>query len=360
MIVKNEAHVIRRCLDSVRPLIDRWVIVDTGSTDGTQALIRELMADVPGELHERPWVDFSTNRNQALDLAREGCGEPDGRQRDYAFVIDADEELQIAPDFMRPDSRADAYEIQILHDDTRYARNCLVALDRPWHYEGVLHEVLVCERQPIPTPLPGLQVIYRAEGARSRNPRKFHDDAAVFEEALEKEPDNARYVFYLAQSYRDAGEPQKALSAYQRRAGMPGWDEETWFALFQVARLKEVLRLPEAEVAHAYLYAYQGRPARAEPLLELARFHRERGNYAVGMLYARQAATIPRPADRLFVDEACYRWRALDELSITAFYTGDTEAGRTASRQLLADAAFPAREAERIRKNAAFYAERGV
>ena len=65
MIVKNEAHVIRRCLDSVRPLIDRWVIVDTGSTDGTQALIRELMADVPGELHERPWVDFSTNRNQA-------------------------------------------------------------------------------------------------------------------------------------------------------------------------------------------------------------------------------------------------------------------------------------------------------
>jgi hypothetical protein len=30
MIVKNEADVIRRCLDSVRPIIDRWVIVDTG------------------------------------------------------------------------------------------------------------------------------------------------------------------------------------------------------------------------------------------------------------------------------------------------------------------------------------------
>ncbi|MGW8788902.1 glycosyltransferase, partial [Heyndrickxia sporothermodurans] len=36
MIVKNEASVIRRCLDSVRPLIDTWVIIDTGSTDGTQ------------------------------------------------------------------------------------------------------------------------------------------------------------------------------------------------------------------------------------------------------------------------------------------------------------------------------------
>jgi glycosyltransferase involved in cell wall biosynthesis len=41
MIVKNEAHVIRRCLASVRPLIDRWLIVDTGSSDGTQDVVRE-------------------------------------------------------------------------------------------------------------------------------------------------------------------------------------------------------------------------------------------------------------------------------------------------------------------------------
>ena len=32
MIVKNEAHVIERCLASVLPLIDKWSIVDTGST----------------------------------------------------------------------------------------------------------------------------------------------------------------------------------------------------------------------------------------------------------------------------------------------------------------------------------------
>ena len=54
MIVKNEAHVIERCLASVKPWIDRWVIVDTGSTDGTQQVIRHFMQGVPGELHERP------------------------------------------------------------------------------------------------------------------------------------------------------------------------------------------------------------------------------------------------------------------------------------------------------------------
>ena len=70
MIVKDEAPVIERCLRSVKPWIDHWVIVDTGSSDGTQAMIRKFMADLPGVLHERPWRDFAHNRNQAMALAR--------------------------------------------------------------------------------------------------------------------------------------------------------------------------------------------------------------------------------------------------------------------------------------------------
>jgi glycosyltransferase involved in cell wall biosynthesis len=84
MIVKNEAHVIARCLASARPLVDAWCIVDTGSSDGTQDKVRELMAGVPGTLHERPWKNFGHNRSEALELARtEGC--------DYLLFIDADE-----------------------------------------------------------------------------------------------------------------------------------------------------------------------------------------------------------------------------------------------------------------------------
>ena len=86
MIVKNEAAVIERCLRSVRPHVQCWAIADTGSDDGTQDIIRRMMADLPGELIERPWVDFATNRNQALDLAR--------NYGDYALIIDADEVLE--------------------------------------------------------------------------------------------------------------------------------------------------------------------------------------------------------------------------------------------------------------------------
>lgn len=71
MIIKNEASVIRRCLDSVLPFIKRRVIVDTGSMDGTQELVREHMMSKPGVLHERPWKSFGHNRNEALQLAGE-------------------------------------------------------------------------------------------------------------------------------------------------------------------------------------------------------------------------------------------------------------------------------------------------
>jgi hypothetical protein len=70
MIVKNEAHVLARCLDSVKPFVTAWVIVDTGSTDATQDLVRSCMRGIPGELHERPWKDFGHNRTEAIVLAR--------------------------------------------------------------------------------------------------------------------------------------------------------------------------------------------------------------------------------------------------------------------------------------------------
>ena len=71
MIVKNESHIIGdtlKCLIQKAPF-QYWVICDTGSTDGTQEIIKDALKDIPGELHEVPWVDFGTNRTQVVDLA---------------------------------------------------------------------------------------------------------------------------------------------------------------------------------------------------------------------------------------------------------------------------------------------------
>lgn len=80
MIARDEARCIARCLDSVRPWVDRMVVLDTGSRDDTVAIAQGCGAEV----HQAPWPDdFAQARNQALDLA--GC--------DWHLVLDADEWL---------------------------------------------------------------------------------------------------------------------------------------------------------------------------------------------------------------------------------------------------------------------------
>jgi glycosyltransferase involved in cell wall biosynthesis len=82
MIVKNEEHCIRRCLDSVRPLRAELIVVDTGSTDATPAIAAGYGADVTTFDFSRP--DFSAARNHSL-------GRANAR---WIMVIDADETLR--------------------------------------------------------------------------------------------------------------------------------------------------------------------------------------------------------------------------------------------------------------------------
>src|ERR1700733_8930625 len=119
MIVKDEAPVIRRCLATVRPLIDFWVIVDTGSRDGTQAIISEFLRDLPGELIERPWVDFAHNRSEALAAARD--------KAHYTLVIDADETLECEPAFVMPPLDLDAYNLEVSYGGCTYLRKALIS-----------------------------------------------------------------------------------------------------------------------------------------------------------------------------------------------------------------------------------------
>ncbi|MGO9837837.1 MAG: glycosyltransferase [Polyangiaceae bacterium] len=349
MIVKNEAHVIRRCLESVRPFVSYWVVVDTGSSDGTQDIVRATMQGIPGELHERPWKDFGHNRTEAIELAR--------GKADYLLVVDADDVLERRGEFTPAALTLDAYEVRVEDAGSAYYRTHIFRSDLDYRYKGVLHESLVSSGPRTAGRLDSLLYRRLGGGGRSRDPDKFRKDAAVLEEALRVDPGDARYAFYLAQSWRDAGELEKALAAYEVRAAMGGWAEEVWASLFAIAQLSERLGKSDAAVVSAFLRAHESRPQRAEALCCLARFLRLKSRFALAHVFAAAASQIQRPAaDILWVDESAYTWRSLDEYAISSFYVGRHREAIAANERLLASPHLPESERDRVRKNMAFSA----
>ena len=331
MIVRNEAHVVREVLDCVAPYISTWVIVDTGSQDGTQDVIRAHLAGlgIEGELFERPWRDFGHNRTEALNLAA-------GRA-DYIWVIDADDLVVGTPDFSG--LTADCYEVRYgPANGFTYWRTQLLRDGLPWRYRGVVHEVVTSDQHRPPQRLPGsYHIESRRLGDRNRDPQKYARDRDLLLAEVERDPDDARSVFYLAQSYFDLGDFANARTWYARRAQMGGWGEEVYISLFRLAHCMEEVGAPWPRIRAILLHAYETRPTRAEALFALARHYRQQGRYRLGHLFARQAASIPLPVeDYLFVGAAAHTWAALDEQAVCASNLGLHSEAFALFRRLLA------------------------
>jgi glycosyltransferase involved in cell wall biosynthesis len=355
MIVKNEEPVIRRCLESVHPLIDYWVIVDTGSMDRTMEIIRETLKHVPGELHEHPWVNFGYNRTQALEYA---LGSPAGGRppkSDYIFVLDADHTVGFAEGFELPRLEADSYDIEIRYGSLAYPSKRLVRADLPWRYVGVLHEFIACDSARTEALLSGLWQVASHDGARARDPLTYRRDALVLEHGLLDEPDNSRYVFYLAQTYRDAGDPELALRNYARRAGMGGWTDEIWFSLYQIAAIKDGMGRPWPEVLQDYLTAYQCAGDRAEPLYRIGMHYQNKREFHLAHLFLGRALQLPVPhGNRLFVERAFCEYLIALEYAVSCYWLGNHAEAVSVNDRLLGSGRLPPGLVDQVKKNRQF------
>jgi glycosyltransferase involved in cell wall biosynthesis len=355
MIVKNEASGIARTLYSARPHIDRWLVVDTGSTDGTQDLVRSLLADVPGALHEHPFVDYATTRNLAMDLA--------GRDSTYLLWLDAEDELlngevlreALESAAARPGG-PDAYYIRKkLAVD--FDAVCVVRAAANWRYRGVVHEVLMGPNGEICNDRLAGPIIRhdRAPVSEERSRARWTRDAELLARAIAQDPGDTRATFYLAQTLNWLGRSEEAIALYERRIALGGWVEEVYYSKLMIAQLCERLGRPWPEAQQRYLDAFAAAPHRAEPLCAIADHHIRSQAFTVAYLFARRAYELPYPEqDRLFVDDAAYAWRAADLMATSAYYAGDFEAGERAARQAIA--ARP--DDARLQANLAFYLQR--
>jgi len=358
MIVRNEARIIERCLDAVRPVVDAVCVCDTGSTDGTPDLVREWLARhrVPGRVERHAWRDFGHNRTLAIRAAQALLRELGIEAADaYLLFVDADMELRVEPEFRREELRADVYLLLQRNGSLVYPNIRLARASLDGRYVGATHEHYARPDDASEAQLLTLSIDDRNDGGSKGD--KFARDARLLEEDLRRDPGNVRAMFYLGQTYRALGDVGRALFWYLRRIRAGGWPEEVWYAHYAIAQMHAEVG-DARQAVRAFHAAMRLDPARAEPWFHLALLMRCRGRQQLATAYARHGASLPLPAERaLFVERDVYTWGLLRELSIAAFYTDLAESGFEACETLALGREMPAHVAALAASNTAFYVQ---
>ena len=352
MIVKNEAPNIQRCLESVAPFINYYVICDTGSTDNTKEIIKSFFDSkgIPGEVLDHEWKDFGHNRS----LAIEAC---EGKAQ-WALMIDADDMISGTIPVEKFNDELDGYVVKIQRGEFVWYRAQLFNIGKTkWWYEEPLHEYAIC-RQPMN--VQKLEGDYawdvRTEGCRSRqfgnDIEKYKNDYEILKKYLAEDPKQPRKQFYAAQSAFDSRMFDIAEQEYIKRAELESWPEEVYFSWLRVGMCRTILEKSIESIADAMMRAYETKPDRAESLYHLSCIYRKYGRPRNAFLVASMGLTIPPPQnDILFVDMANYRWGLLDEVATTAFYVGKYHMGLAACEKLLSEPYLPEEHRPRVENN---------
>ena len=279
MIVKNEAHVLARCLRSVLPIITSYKIVDTGSTDSTDQVLKAWLAHLPGEIQHHPWKDdFAFHRNQAL---------PAPGFDGYVLIMDADDELLIGPNFNPANLKEDCYSVVDIQGGMMNFRPHLFRVKEGIKWMGVRHEDVWGFPEAHALDPGELRIAVRHEGDRSKNPNRFLHDAEVLLKARKKlkkgDPYNlySIYTSHIGQSFCDAKDYLNAIKYFREYVTLTGKTHHdfTYGAYLKIAASQEELHAAPDEVVKAYLDAQAADPSRIESYVLLTFFLCRQGRF---------------------------------------------------------------------------------
>jgi len=349
-VVKDETDNLERWLNSVRPLIGYYAIMDTGSTDGTPEAIKEMMGGwgIDGDIHHCEFDYLGRHRQEILDLAYES------HRADYLITsFDADEEFKIKGSFDTESLKDDCYYMAKYHGNVVYKIPVFLKADKPrWNWREPVHSYLQVDGTS--SFLDNIYIYSHPQsGARSHGltqEQKFLRDAKLLEAELKKNPKHPRNQFYLAQSYRDAYKYDRARKHYIRRVKMDGgFIEEIYVSLLWAARCKELgEKIFDWE---GLVNAHANRPTRIESLFDIVRYCRINNYYWLGYAIGKEALKIPYPNDILFVEKALWDWRLKDEFSLCAGGVGNYMEAAEACREILGCTDLPDEARTRIENN---------
>jgi tetratricopeptide (TPR) repeat protein len=323
MIVKNESKIITRLLESVVKYIDCYCICDTGSTDNTVQVIQDFFnrqsPPIPGRIIQEPFKDFGYNRTFAL----KACEQIDTK---YVLLLDADMIFQVNPSISREELynrlTDDTYYI-FQGSDTFYYKNVRIVKNRiGMSYWGVTHEYVNTPNGTKYGKFDKDDVFINDIGDGGCKTDKFVRDINLLKKGLEDEPNNDRYTFYLANSYRDAGQFENAIATYKKRIEIGGWFDEVWHSHYSIGKCYKHMG-DMANAIYWWMEAYNFYPNRIENLYEIIHHYRCNGKnqLAYGFyLIADEERKKNTHSDYLFLQKDVYDYKLDYELSIIGYY----------------------------------------
>lgn len=209
MIVKNEEEFLKRCLISVKDIVDEIIIVDTGSTDSTIEIAREFNS----KIYHFEWNgDFAAARNYSIKHAKS----------DYILILDADEYLDENSKIINRNlgSGKDYYIVNIKnHLDSQIFTHQAIRVfknNRDFFYKGKIHEHINIEDFNGLTKENADFLIHHT-GYTSNlyyKKNKHERNLKLLLEEVKNHPSGYNY-FNLGNQYKAIGDFNKALSAYK-------------------------------------------------------------------------------------------------------------------------------------------------
>lgn len=347
MIVKNEAATLPTLLESVKNVITEWVIIDTGSSDGTQKLIPELLAGIPGKIIERPWVNFGHNRSELVAQIPESC--------DFALLMDADQILKLdSPkalfEEIQSKPNVDAFLVNVTEAEIIYRMPYLVRRGAKFRYVGATHEYLDADRELVREPLMSASIFHVGNGGSKAD--KFERDVRLLEADIANGATTSRNSFYLAQSYEALGEAEKAIHHYETAASNSLWDEERYLARLRSGRLLNKVGKTDAALIE-FLAANENCPDRDEAMFEIVKIFETKKMYAAAHSLLK-GRNFEKKSRILFVEPWVTEWGLSVEAGVVAWHVGHKREAKDIFDAVLSAPNLPQATIDLVNKNLSF------
>ena len=321
MIVKNESKIITRLLNSVLPIIDYYCICDTGSTDNTIEIIQTFFNEnnINGQIIKEPFKNFEYNRNYSLHYC--------AHLTDYVLLMDADMIINIGNFDKKSLLTSDSFYILQGNNDFYYKNMRIVKNNGLYSYLGVTHEYIIAPPNSTTLNITKKQLFILDLGDGGSKSNKIERDVNLLINGIIDEPNNERYHFYLANTYYDSGEYNKAIDLYNKRINFGGWFQEVWYSYYRIGLCyKQLQNIPKA--INSWLMAYDFFPDRLESLYEIIHHYRNIGKHKIAKLFYDISKTIlnknKQIEDYLFLRNDVYSYYLYFEYSIIASYNNIT------------------------------------